>query len=63
MFLVGDIGFDFTRDVLRSDAWDAVSRLSLGITQPLLRGFGEKVVREPLTQAERDVLYPCSLKP
>jgi outer membrane protein TolC len=27
------------------------------ITQPLLRGYGSEVVREPLTQAERNVLY------
>lgn len=27
------------------------------LTQPLLRGFGSEIVREPLTQAERDVTY------
>lgn len=27
------------------------------LTQPLLRGFGRDIVREPLTQAERNVLY------
>jgi outer membrane protein TolC len=27
------------------------------LTQPLLRGFGTEIVREPLTQAERDVTY------
>jgi outer membrane protein TolC len=27
------------------------------LAQPLLRGFGTEIVREPLTQAERDVVY------
>jgi outer membrane protein TolC len=27
------------------------------LTQPLLRGFGSEIVREPVTQAERDVTY------
>ncbi len=31
--------------------------LRLTVTQPLLAGFGERIVREPLTQAERDVVY------
>jgi outer membrane protein TolC len=33
------------------------SILRLTVTQPLLAGFGERIVREPLTQAERDVVY------
>jgi outer membrane protein TolC len=37
--------------------WNPSSILSLAITQPLLRGFGERIVREPLTQAERNVIY------
>jgi len=53
----GNIGLDFLRDVGSGDGWDAVSRLSLNITQPILRGFGRAIVEEPLTQAERDVLY------
>ncbi|MEQ1893581.1 MAG: TolC family protein, partial [Planctomycetota bacterium] len=53
----GDIGIDFLRDVGSGDGWDAVSHLSLNITQPILRGFGRSIVEEPLTQAERDVLY------
>ena len=27
------------------------------LTQPLLRGFGKDIIREPLVQAERDVIY------
>jgi len=33
------------------------SALSVAITQPLLRGFGAAIVLEPLTQADRDVVY------
>ncbi len=55
--LAGDIGFDLVRDLGSGDGWEALSDLSLNVTQPLLRGFGESIVREPLTQAEREVLY------
>ncbi|MBI5849533.1 MAG: TolC family protein [Planctomycetes bacterium] len=37
--------------------WNESSILGLSLTQPLLRGAGESIVREPLTQAERDVVY------
>jgi outer membrane protein TolC len=40
-----------------SGGFDAQSTAALTITQPLLRGYGADIVREPLTQAERDVLY------
>lgn len=33
------------------------SSLSLGLTQPLLRGAGHEVAWEPLTQAERSLVY------
>lgn len=55
--LLADVSLDFARAIGTGDGWDAVGELTLGITQPLLRGFGRDVVREPLTQAERDVLY------
>jgi len=55
--LVGDIGLNVSRGLLSSDGWTAVSDVGLGITQPLLAGAGEKIVREPLTQAERDLVY------
>ncbi len=55
--IVGDASLEIFRDIDSSDGWDAVSNLSLTISQPLLRGFGSKIVLEPLTQAERDVLY------
>ncbi|MBK8974497.1 MAG: TolC family protein [Planctomycetes bacterium] len=47
----------FLRSITSSDNWDGSSILNLSITQPLLRGFGTTIVREPLTQAERDVVY------
>ena len=55
--LVGSVALSVTKDLSRGDAWSAVSDLSLGLTQPLWRGFGRDIVREPLTQAERDVVY------
>lgn len=55
--IVGDASLEIFRDIDTSDGWDAVSNLSLTISQPLLRGFGSDIVLEPLTQAERDVLY------
>jgi outer membrane protein TolC len=58
--IVGSAALDTVR-LLGSDtgssAWEEITRASLTITQPLLRGFGEEIVLEPLTQAERDVVY------
>jgi outer membrane protein TolC len=47
----------FFRSLISSDGWNGSSALNLSLTQPLLEGFGEIVTREPLTQAERDVVY------
>ena len=55
--LTADIGIDLLESLGNGDAWDALTHLSLNITQPILRGFGADIVKEPLTQAERDVLY------
>ena len=55
--VAGDVSVDIFRDIGSGDGWDAVSNLSLNISQPLLRGFGSQLVLEPLTQAERNVLY------
>jgi len=55
--VIGDLSFNLVRDVSRGDAWTATSNAGLSITQPLLRGFGRDIVLEPLTQAERDVVY------
>jgi outer membrane protein TolC len=55
--VVGSIGLDLARSLVTSDGWGATSRVGLGITQPLLAGFGRAIVEEPLTQAERNVVY------
>lgn len=47
----------FLRSVLSGGSFDGNSILDLTITQPLLRGSGRRIAREPLTQAERDVVY------
>ena len=57
LLMVGNVGIDFVRDVGQGDGFDAITHLSLNVTQPLLRGFGKDIVMEPLTQAERDVVY------
>lgn len=58
--VVGDLALNSVRLIGSGDgssSWEDLSRASLLITQPLLRGFGSDIVREPLTQAERNVLY------
>jgi outer membrane protein TolC len=51
------IGAGFARQLTFEDGWHPVTNLGLSITQPLLRGFGERIVLEPLTQAERNLVY------
>ncbi len=55
--IVGDIGLSVGRSLLSSDGWHATSDIGLAVTQPLLAGAGESIVEEPLTQAERDLVY------
>lgn len=47
----------FLRSVLNGGGFDGSSILDLTITQPLLRGSGRRIAREPLTQSERNVVY------
>lgn len=47
----------FLRSVIHGGSFDGSSILNLTLTQPLLRGAGERIVREPLTQSERDLIY------
>jgi len=47
----------FLRSLVSGGGWDASSILGLTLTQPLLRGVSPTIIREPLTQAERDVIY------
>ena len=54
--IAGGLALDVVR-LLRSD-WDSVGITGdLSMTVPLLRGSGREVVREPLTQAERNLMY------
>lgn len=55
--IVADIGLRLVRDLSSGDGFDAVTDLGLTITQPLLRGSGERIVKENLTQSERNVVY------
>ncbi|MBL8862655.1 MAG: TolC family protein [Planctomycetes bacterium] len=55
--IVADIGLGVSRNLLTSDGWGAVTDVGLSFSQPLLAGAGEKIVMEPLTQAERDLVY------
>jgi len=52
-----DIGAGIARQLTFEDGWHPTTNLGLSITQPLLRGFGERIVLEPLTQAERNLVY------
>lgn len=55
------VSVGFSQDALRyfsnPDASSANNALSLNIVQPLLNGFGPLVTKEPLRQAERDMVY------
>lgn len=56
--IVTGIGLSLARALTFSDdGWHPVGDIGFSITQPLLRGFGSEIVEEPLTQAERDVVY------
>jgi outer membrane protein TolC len=55
--VVGSFVQTFLRSVLSGGSFDGGSILDLTITQPLLRTAGRRVAREPLTQAERNVIY------
>tara|TARA_R110002096_G_scaffold151998_4_gene314859 strand:+ start:18129 stop:19760 length:1632 start_codon:yes stop_codon:yes gene_type:complete len=55
--IVTSIGSSLFRVVTTGDGWDVVSNFNLSITQPLMRGAGRKITLEPLTQAERNLVY------
>ncbi len=55
--IVGNIGLSVARDLTQADAFNMVTNAGLAITQPLLAGSNPRIVREPLTQAERNVVY------
>jgi outer membrane protein TolC len=55
------VSLGFSQDLLRyftnPDTSDANNALTFNIVQPLLNGFGPLVTKEPLRQAERDMVY------
>jgi len=55
--VLGGFVNNFFRVFTSGGGWDTSSLLSLSITQPLMAGFGSEVTLEPLTQAERNVIY------
>lgn len=55
--IVAGFAQNFLRSVINGGQFDGDSILNLSITQPLLRGAGRHIAREPLTQAERNVIY------
>lgn len=55
--IVASFANTFLRSVIHGGGFDGSSILNLTLTQPLLRGAGRRIVREPLTQSERDVVY------
>lgn len=48
---------NFLKNILTGGAFDAGSILNLSLSQPLLRSAGQRIVREGLNQAERDLVY------
>ena len=55
--VLGSFLNNFVKVFTSGGGWNVSSLLSLSITQPLLAGFGREVALEPLTQAERNVIY------
>ena len=55
--ILGGFLNNFVKVFTSGGGWNVSSLLSLSITQPLLAGFGSEVALEPLTQAERNVIY------
>ena len=55
--LVADLGIDILKNLSLSEGWNPVANVGISFTQPLLRGYGRSIVQEPLTQAERNVVY------
>lgn len=55
--IVGNIGLGVSRSLLTSDGWNTATDVGFTFVQPLLAGAGESIVMEPLTQAERNLVY------
>jgi outer membrane protein TolC len=55
--VIGNIGTTLLKALSNGDGWDAIGSLGLTATMPLLRGSARAVILEPLTQAERNLVY------
>ncbi len=55
--IVTSLGSNLFRVVSGGNPWSEAVNLSLSITQPLMRGAGRAIALEPLTQAERNLVY------
>jgi outer membrane protein TolC len=55
--IIADMGLSMSRSVSTGDSWELVGAPFLSISPRLLGGLGERFVREPLTQGERNVVY------
>jgi len=55
--LTANLGLQTLRYLSGDRSIDLTSLADITITQPLLAGFGQDIVREPLTQAERNLVY------
>lgn len=55
--VLSDVGIGLGRSLTFSDGFNPVTTAGISITQPLLQGFGRRIVVEPLTQAQRNLLY------
>jgi len=55
--IAGNIGLSVARDLTHGDAFNLVTNAGVAISQPLLAGSNPRIVREPLTQAERNLVY------
>ena len=55
--VVSRMGLSLARSLSTGDSWSVVGTPFVSVSQPLLRGFGSRIVRESLTQSERTVIY------
>jgi outer membrane protein TolC len=55
--IVTTLGNGMLRVVSTGNHWEELANLSMSITQPLMRGAGRAIALEPLTQAERNLVY------
>ncbi len=55
--IVTNLGASIFRMLATGDGWDTLTNIGISFTQPLLRGSSPAIVEEPLTQAERDLVY------